>query len=153
MLLLMAASTSSSEAQVRVVSFSVSPSNVKLRGGSMTISRHGIAMTTLFLIIWRIFCHTVARYQSKGILTAQFGLSKKHRWRWPLKRSDRTHAYVNPLCTYPHVASVILYYKAGENHGNIPRIFANMKWSKRNVKDIRKLHHNSVLQLHTFDLR
>ena len=55
MLLLMVASTSSSEAQVRVVSFSVSPSNVKLRGGSMTISRHGIAMTTLFLIMIVIF--------------------------------------------------------------------------------------------------
>ena len=51
----MAASTSSSEAQVRVVSFSVSPSNVKLSGGSMTVSGHGIAMTTLVLTTIVIF--------------------------------------------------------------------------------------------------
>ena len=61
MVLLMAVSTSSSEAQVRVVSFSVSPSNVKLSGGSMTISGHGIAMTTLFLITIVMFNTTRLR--------------------------------------------------------------------------------------------
>ena len=52
----------------------------------------------LFLIIFAyILTHTVAPLSIKSHFDSSIWLATKaleHRWRWPLKRSDRTHTYV-----------------------------------------------------------
>ena len=67
-------------------------------------------------------------------------------------KKKRQNSYIcNPTCSaMPKFVKVRFLMKVlndifspeKENHGNIPGIFANM--NKRNVKDIRKLHHTQL---------